>query len=203
MTTDHLSNVSRETNERLSHYVHLLRKWNPSINLVAKSTIQDAWRRHIADSAQIFQMAEPPLDHWVDLGTGGGFPGLVIAIMAMETGSPRKTSLVESDARKCAFLRTVIRETGVQASVLNDRIENIPPLEADLLSARALADLSTLLEFAERHMHREGCALFPKGENWQKEVRDAQSKWHFDHQFVKSETETGPVILRITGVSRV
>ncbi|WP_306114151.1 MULTISPECIES: 16S rRNA (guanine(527)-N(7))-methyltransferase RsmG [unclassified Roseovarius] len=203
MTTDGLPNVSRETNERLSHYIYLLRKWNPSINLVAKSTIQSAWTRHIVDSAQVFDMAEGPVAHWADLGSGGGFPGLVIAIMAMDVGSPRKVSLVESDARKCAFLRTVIRETGAKADVVNARIEEVEPLGADVLSARALADLSSLLGFAERHMTPEGVALFPKGENWQKEVQAAQSKWRFDYQFVKSETETGPVILRITGVSRV
>ncbi len=203
MTTESLPNVSRETNERLAQYIDLLRKWNPSINLVAKSTIPDAWRRHIVDSAQIFRFMATPVEHWADLGSGGGFPGLVIAIMAMDTGSPCKISLVESDVRKCAFLRTVIRETGVKAEVLNDRIEDIVPLGADILSARALADLSSLLGFAERHMSPEGAALFPKGENWQKEVQAAQSKWHFDYQFVKSETEEGPVILRITGVSRV
>lgn len=203
MTLDSLPNVSRETNDRLNHYVDLLRKWNPSINLVAKSTIETAWKRHILDSAQVFHLTEAPVAHWVDLGSGGGFPGLVIAIMAMDTGSPQKISLVESDARKCAFLRTVIRETGVEAEVLNGRIEDIAPLKADVLSARALSDLSSLLGFAERHMAPQGMALFPKGENWQKEVHAAQSKWHFDHQFVKSKTETGPVILRITGVSRV
>ena len=203
MTTDGLPNVSRETNERLSHYNDLLRKWNSSINLVAKSTIQSAWTRHIVDSAQVFDMAEGPVAHWADLGSGGGFPGLVIAIMAMDVGSPRKVSLVESDGRKCAFLRTVIRETGAKADVVNARIEEVEPLGADVLSARALADLSSLLGFAERHMTPEGVALFPKGENWQKEVQAAQSKWRFDYQFVKSETETGPVILRITGVSRV
>ena len=203
MTTDGLPSVSRETNERLSHYIDLLRKWNPSINLVAKSTIQSAWTRHIIDSAQVFDMVEGPVAHWADLGSGGGFPGLVIAIMAMDVGSPRKVSLVESDARKCAFLRTVIRETGAKADVVNARIEEVEPLGADVLSARALADLSSLLGFAERHMTSEGVALFPKGENWQKEVQAAQSKWRFDYQFVKSETETGPVILRITGVSRV
>lgn len=203
MTTESLPNVSRETNERLAHYVDLLRKWNPSINLVAKSTLQFAWQRHIVDSAQVFDMVRSPVPHWVDLGSGGGFPGLVVAIMAMEADNPSRMTLVESDTRKCAFLRTVIRETGAKAVVLNKRIEDIAPLEADVLSARALADLPALLAFVEQHMKPDGTAVFPKGENWQKEVQAAQSKWRFDYQFAKSETETGPVILRITGVSRV
>ena len=131
------------------------------------------------------------------------FPGLVVAIMAMEHASPGKVTLVEGDTRKCTFLRTVIRETGINASVLNARIENIPPLDADILSARALANLSTLLSFAERHMKPDGMAIFPKGTTWRKELEEAQSKWRFDYRFANSETEEGPVILRITGVSRV
>lgn len=203
MTALRVPNVSRETNDRLEHYAELLRKWNPSINLVSKSTIQDLWSRHILDSAQIFNLPHHPVHHWADLGAGGGFPGLVVAIMALEMGSPEKITLVESDTRKSTFLRTVIRETGARATVLNDRIEKAAPLGANVVSARALADLSTLLGFCERHLHPGGTAIFPKGESWQKELAEAQTKWRFDYRFAKSETQTGPVILNITGVSRV
>ena len=137
-------NVSRETKARLEIYAELLRKWNPKINLVSKGTIDDLWSRHIIDSAQIYALACHPIEHWIDLGSGGGFPGLVIAIMAADRGSPGKTTLVESDARKCAFLRTVIRETGANATVMNERIEVLPSLEADILSARALGSLELL-----------------------------------------------------------
>jgi 16S rRNA (guanine527-N7)-methyltransferase len=116
-------NVSRETMDRLKTYAHLLEKWNPRINLVSKSTIPDLWTRHIADSAQVFALAPHPVSHWVDLGSGGGFPGLVIAIIANQGKSPLRVTLVESDARKSAFLRTVIRETGASARVINDRID--------------------------------------------------------------------------------
>ena len=203
MSIDAGVNVSRETLERLKTYEALLRKWNPRINLVARSTLPDLWQRHFVDSMQIFDLAPPKVDHWVDLGSGAGFPGLVIAIMALDTGSPSRVTLVESDARKCAFLQTVIRETGAQARVVNDRIENIPPLEADVLSARALSDLGALLGYAERHMRPDGLAIFPKGENWQKEVDAAQTAWTFASQLAKSKTEDGPVILTITGVARV
>jgi 16S rRNA (guanine527-N7)-methyltransferase len=195
--------VSRETLEKLEHYAALLKKWNPRINLVAKSTLDDLWTRHIVDSAQLNQMAPHPVRHWVDLGSGGGFPGLVIAIMALETGSPTNVTLVESDARKSAFLRTVIRETGAKASVITDRVEEIAPLFADVISARALADLPTLLGFVERHLAPSGVALFLKGQAWEKELSAAQEAWKFDHQVAKSITEEGPVILRISGVSRV
>lgn len=203
MSIDAGVNVSRETLERLKSYEALLRKWNPRINLVARSTLPDLWQRHFVDSMQIFDLAPPKVDHWVDLGSGAGFPGLVIAIMALDTGSPSRVTLVESDARKCAFLQTVIRETGAEARVINDRIENIPPLEADVLSARALSGLGALLGYAERHMRPDGLAIFPKGENWQKEVDAAQTAWTFASQLAKSKTEDGPVILTITGVARV
>jgi 16S rRNA (guanine527-N7)-methyltransferase len=196
-------NVSRETIERLEQYAELLRKWNTTINLVSKASIADLWQRHIVDSAQIFELAPDITPHWVDLGSGGGFPGLVIAIMAMETGSPANITLVESDLRKSTFLRSVIREVGLNATVINDRIEKIPPLKADILSARALASLSTLLDFADRHLATNGTALFMKGENWQKELEEAQRKWRFQHQLVTSTTESGPVILKIQGISRV
>ena len=198
-----LPDVSRETIERLELYAALLKKWNPSINLVSKASLADLWLRHILDSVQIFEMADHPVDHWVDLGSGGGFPGLVMAIMAAETGSPARVTLVESDARKCTFLRTVIRETGTRADIINDRIENAAPLEADILSARALSDLTTLLHYADRHLKQTGLAIFPKGETWKKELEEAQAKWCFQYEFAQSKTEAGPVILRISGVSRV
>ena len=195
--------VSRETLDRLEIYAELLRKWNPRINLVAKSTLDDLWSRHMIDSAQVFGLADHPVDHWVDLGSGGGFPGLVVAIMAMEHGSPKKVTLVESDVRKSAFLRTVIRETGAPANVLTSRIEVTEPLNADVLSARALADLPALLEFAERHLSPHGTAIFHKGASWKKELSAAQEKWKFDHRVATSTTEEGPVVLSIAGVTRV
>ena len=188
--------------ERLEHYAALLRKWTTRINLVSRSTLDDLWIRHIVDSAQVFGLASHPVAHWADLGSGGGFPGLVVAIMGMEHTSPAKMTLVESDQRKSAFLRTVIRETGAPAKVINARVEETPPLGADILSARALADLPALLGFAERHLAKNGTCLFPKGKTWAKELSDAQSQWQFTHEVVNSETETGPVILRIQGVSR-
>jgi len=197
-----LDGVSRETSERLEIYRALLEKWNPHINLVARSTLDNAWVRHFVDSAQVYSLVPPNVSHWVDLGSGGGFPGLVAAILGAERVSGFRTTLIESDARKSAFLRSVIRETEVNAKVLTERIEAAPPQDADVLSARALADLSTLLRFAERHMTADGRALFPKGENWRKELTEAQSKWQFDYQIDNSKTETGPVILTVTGVRR-
>lgn len=197
-----LSGVSRETIERLELYAALLAKWTPRINLVAKSTLADLWARHIEDSAQLYPLAPHPVAHWADLGSGAGFPGLVIAILGAEHGSPRETTLIESDARKSAFLRTVIRETGVSASVITDRIENVPPVAADIVSARALADLPTLLSHIHRHMAPQGMALVLKGASWKKELAEAQTRWNFTYRLATSSTEPGSVVLAITGVAR-
>lgn len=203
MTTAEALNVSRETFAALQDYAQLLEKWNPRINLVSRNSLGQLWQRHIQDSLQLADLAPNPCKHWVDLGSGGGFPGLVIAILAKETGSPQQVTLVESDMRKATFLRTVIRELSLPATVINARIEQVDPLNADVLSARALADLSDLLGFAERHLAPSGTALFPKGIQWEKELFQAQSQWNFHHRVDKSLTENGPVILSITGVSRV
>lgn len=193
--------VSRETVERLEIYASLIEKWNPRINLVSKSSLKQIWTRHIIDSIQVFRSA-PTFGHWVDLGSGGGFPGLVAGILAKEEAPGLRLTLVESDKRKSVFLRTVIREAGLDARVISDRIEIIDPLSADVLSARALADLGTLLFFVERHMRSNGIALFPKGATWQKEVVEARRQWQFAIQPITSLTEPGAAILKISEVSR-
>ena len=198
-----LTDVSRETMERLEIYEGLLKKWNPKINLVSKATIDDLWKRHFVDSAQIFSLAPEGFRSWVDIGSGGGFPGLVCAIMGAEKAPDAKFTLIESDARKCVFLRTVAREVGIAPTVVTDRIEHAPPAQADVMSARALADLKALLGFSERHLQKTGTALFPKGVSWEKEVQEARKSWFFDCEAITSETESGAVILRIGGISRV
>lgn len=195
--------VSRETLERLETLAELLVKWNPRINLVSKSTISDLWTRHILDSVQVLRSAPAKATHWVDIGSGGGFPGLVVAMMCAEPEAPQKVTLIESDQRKCAFLRTVLRETGVSATVITDRIEKADAQNADVLTARALADLSMLCEFAERHLLPTGTALFPKGARWEKELQSAQESWSFDCEVVKSITDPEAVILKIGELKRV
>lgn len=196
-------NVSRETLAHLETLAALLLKWNPRINLVSKSTLDTLWQRHILDSVQVLRSAPQKTDHWVDIGSGGGFPGLVIALMAQEPDAPKKVTLIESDQRKCAFLRTVLRETGCQATVITERIEQASPQGATVLSARALADLALLFEFAERHLQATGTAVFPKGARWQKEITAAQESWSFDHEVVKSITDPEAVILKVGEIKRV
>ncbi|SFD63584.1 16S rRNA (guanine(527)-N(7))-methyltransferase RsmG [Roseivivax sediminis] len=194
--------VSRETSERLAIYAKLVRKWSPRINLVARSTLPVLESRHIADSAQLFALA-PAAASWADLGTGAGFPGLVCAILAAEDRPATTFTLVESDQRKSAFLRTAIRETGLSVSVVTERAESLAPLASSVLSARALADLSTLLDLTERHLAPSGTALFPKGATWEKEVAEARARWSFSVTAHTSETHPDAVILQIGDVAHV
>lgn len=194
-------NVSRETYERLEIFADLLEKWNPKINLVSRNSLSDLWARHIKDSAQVFRCVQPS-GHWVDLGSGGGFPGSIVAIMAASEVPSLQVTLVESDQRKSAFLRTAARETGVLCNVVSQRIEQVPALKAQFLSARALADLTTLLGFAEQHLDKNGTALFQKGVKWEKELEEARIHWQFEATPIKSLTKSEAVILKIKGVSR-
>lgn len=196
-------NVSRETLERLKAYEALLKKWNPAINLVSKATLAEAWTRHFVDSAQIFDLAPEGAHHWADLGSGGGFPGMVVAAIAAEKAPDMQVTLVESDQRKATFLRTVARELGLKTQVISKRIEEVPPLGADVLSARALASLAQLLGFAERHLCPDGIALFPKGAAHEQELAEALESWRFEVQKTPSRTESGAVILSIGGIARV
>lgn len=195
-------NVSRETMDRLRIYEALLRKWNPVINLVAKSTLEDIWSRHFLDSAQIYDLASPTARSWADLGSGGGFPGLIVAILAAGEGRALTVTLVESDQRKAAFLMTAARELGLHLAVRAERIESLPPLNADVLSARALAPLDQLIGHAERHLSPQGVALFPKGASHAAEMKQALEKWQFSYETVQSVTDADAVIFQIVGVSR-
>ena len=201
MVRENELNVSRETLDRLEAFHALVAKWNKSINLVSKSSIPDLWDRHIWDSAQLAQISTSG-GVWVDIGSGGGFPGIVTAIFALETAPDRKTVLIESDIRKSAFLRTAIRELELNAKVLSERIELAHPQQADVMSARALADLTVLLGYADRHLIKGGTALFMKGATWQKEVEMALKSWSFELQSHKSKTNADAAILEIREIER-
>ena len=201
MTPDDL-NVSRETLDKLQAFADLVQKWTSKINLISKPSVPEVWDRHILDSAQIYDLA-PSSGHWIDLGSGGGFPGIVVCILAHGQGADQTFTLVESDQRKSTFLRTAIRELSLDARVLTQRIEEIAPLQTDILSARALADLDALLGFAEMHLKPGGTALFPKGAQWEKEHRDAQIQWSYDCDPIKSKTNPDAAILKIKDIARV
>ena len=195
--------VSRETLDRLEQLEVLLAKWNPAINLVAKSTLERIWDRHILDSAQLFELAPPASRHWVDMGSGGGFPGLVIACLAAELRPNLSITMIEVDQRKATFLRQASRDLGLNPTIIVNRIETAAPQNADVLSARALAAFPALLGFAQRHLGAGGLALFPKGATWRDEVAEARKDWHFDITPHPSATDPQGAILAVKAITHV
>jgi len=165
-----LLNVSRETIKKFQAYLTLLEKWQRRINLVSNSTLAEAWQRHILDSGQLAAHYPPQTKHILDVGSGAGFPGLVLAIMGGVT-----VDLVESDQRKAVFLSTVIRELGLPAKVHNQRIETMPNLRPDVITARALASVPKLLNLIEIQLHPDCACLFLKGASVEDELTNLQS----------------------------
>jgi len=165
-----LLNVSRETIDKFRAYLTLLEKWQARINLVANSTLAEAWQRHILDSGQLAAFYPPQTKNIMDVGSGAGFPGLVLAIMGGVT-----VDLVESDQRKAVFLSTVIRELDLPAKVHNQRIETLPQLLPDVITARALAPVPKLLKLIENQLSPESVCLFLKGAAVQDELTNLQT----------------------------
>lgn len=158
-------NVSRETLERLEIFVRLTKEWQKAINLISPSTVPDIWWRHIVDSAQLYPLIPAHIRSIVDLGSGGGFPALVLAVLADEG---QTYTMIESDRRKGIFMKEAARSMGLtNVTVITSRIEAAPPQQADLVTARALASLTQLLEWAKPH---GSSFLFPKGEHFQDEI---------------------------------
>jgi len=192
-----LGGVSRETLARLEAYAALLRQWSTRINLVAKATLEDVWRRHFLDSAQLRPLVPQGAKSLVDLGSGAGFPGLALAIL----GVPG-VELIEADARKAAFLREAARVTGTELRITNERIESLPPRVVDVVTARGCAPLDRLLPLAERFIGPSTLCLFPKGERARHEVAAAQRDWTMQIVRRASLSDERGVILCLTRVAR-
>jgi len=168
---EYLSGIDADTMDRFEIYLALLSKWQRAINLVGKNTLANAWRRHILDSAQLLPHIEKDLKI-ADLGSGAGLPGLVIAIA---TGA--NVQLVESDQRKATFIREVARETGTDVDVHVARIEDLPSLDADIVTARALAPLPKLLPWVHRHLKKGGKSVLMKGAGVDQELTESTKQW--------------------------
>jgi len=193
--------VSRETMADLESYAALVAKWTPRINLIARGTVTAIWERHIVDSVQLYRFAPDQFSKWVDIGSGGGFPGIVMAILGKTRQPEARFVLIESDQRKAAFLRTVARELSLPVIVLAQRVEDADPQMADIVSARALTALSGLLPLSQRHLKPGGIALFHKGRQAKQEVSDARKNWSFDLEDHPSFTDPEARILAIQRIS--
>ncbi|TPN83607.1 16S rRNA (guanine(527)-N(7))-methyltransferase RsmG [Mesorhizobium sp. CU2] len=190
--------VSRETFERLQAFEQLFLKWNRSINLAAPSTLDDVWRRHILDSAQLARLA-PAATRWVDLGSGGGFPGLVLGFLLAERPGA-SIDLVESNRKKASFLQSVVGQFDLPARVIARRIDDSYALvrEPEIVTARALAALPDLLDLSALWLTKKARALFHKGRDYRAEVEESTHRWGFDLVEHSSMTDPHGVILDIS-----
>ena len=186
-----LKSVSRETIEKLEIYISLLQQWNKKINLVSQQGMEQVWKRHVYDSFQLIRYLDSSVKSIADLGSGGGFPGL---ILALSTDIP--VILIESDMRKTIFLREVLRQTKTQATVLCQRIENV-------VTARALTSLTQLLEFSKNILNKNGYCLFLKGRSVNLEIEEAQKNWKINYKTFSSQTNADGVIVKINQFERV
>jgi 16S rRNA (guanine527-N7)-methyltransferase len=191
-------NVSRETLDRVRVHIDILCRWQEKINLVGRGTLDDIWLRHVFDSAQLLPLLPPGTQRLVDLGSGAGFPGLVLAIL----GVP-EVHLIESDQRKAAFLREAARLTNSQVTIHNFRIEQVTPFAVDVVTSRALANLDKLIEYSAPFLAFGGVGLFPKGKNWREELTEAEKKWKMHLETLPSRSDPDGIILRIDEVRRV
>jgi 16S rRNA (guanine527-N7)-methyltransferase len=186
-----LCSVLKQAEPELAIYERMLRDWNKRINLVSASTLDEVWTRHFADSAQLHEHL-PQISRWADLGSGAGFPGMVLALL-LKRRPDASVSLIESDQRKAAFLRAVSRETGAPATVICGRIESeLPKLEGAVegVSARALAPLQQLLGWSQGLLLKNAAGAFLKGENWRAELTGAEATDNFS--LVEKASRTHP-----------
>ncbi|WP_374546771.1 16S rRNA (guanine(527)-N(7))-methyltransferase RsmG [Rhodoblastus sp.] len=193
-----LATLPLAVRERLDIYANLLRKWQAKINLVGPSTLDDIWMRHFGDSYQLAELAGS-WRQWVDLGSGAGFPGLVIAITASENG---RVHLIESDRRKAAFLREVSRETGANVVIHSDRIESVLPAlcerhRFDVVSARALAPMARLIDYAGPALKNGALGLFLKGKGLSAELTALAPDNNLDISVIESRTESDGRIVAV------
>ncbi|WP_438381113.1 16S rRNA (guanine(527)-N(7))-methyltransferase RsmG [Asaia sp. BMEF1] len=192
-----MNGVSREAQERLEAFAAILEKWNARINLVSPRDMPHLWERHIEDSLRLVPFIERGA-RVIDLGSGGGFPALMIGIAC-----DAEMVMVESDQRKCAFLREAARACGVKAQVMSKRIEQAEIAPAAYVTARALASLSQLLEWSAPFLLPEGKALFLKGKNLPDELTEAERCWHMQHRILDNRAASGGAIIEISDIRRV
>jgi 16S rRNA (guanine527-N7)-methyltransferase len=195
-------NVSRETSELLEAYVVGLIKWQKTINLIGPETIPVIWHRHILDSAQLIQHIPEDMTSLMDMGSGAGLPGLVLAILLKER-APLSLHLVESDKRKSAFLIQMAAELGLNLTIEVKRIENLEPRTFDVITARALAPVKDLLDYAQPFCNRRTVCLFLKGQNVVSELTEATKYWNMQATQFQSMTDQAAHIVAIKDFHRV
>lgn len=202
-----IEGVSRETRERLEIYAELLSRWNRRINLVSPATINDLWTRHISDSIQLAALAPETARTWIDLGSGAGLPGLIVAAARQSANPLERMVVVDSDSRKCAFMSEAARAMNIAVEVRAQRLGSRASAKVaepfDIISARALAPLPLLLDYAGPFIGKSTICLFPKGKTRNGEIAEAQRSWHMKLEEIPSVSDPSGAILRIRDVSRM
>jgi len=191
------TNIGHETLQSLERFVALLEKWQKKINLVGRASVADVWRRHIWDSAQLAPHIANISGTIADIGSGAGFPGIVLAIVTR-----RPVHLIESDVRKCVFLSEAARVTEAQVTIINRRIESVTEIEFDIVLARALAPLDRLIGLAEPILAPAGCCFFFKGQIVTDELTEALEHWKIIVAKIPSVTDRQGVILKLENIAR-
>ncbi len=192
--------VSDAALKRLETFLAGLEKWRTKINLVGRGSLDDPWRRHILDSAQLGPLLPSATRSIADIGSGAGFPGLVLALMDLPGGPD--VHLIESNQRKCAFLNEVNRATGAGAVIHHCRIENLADLSVDVATARGVAPLTKLLQFAVPVLKKDGKCFFLKGKKWQDELTKAKKDWNMEESYIPSLSDSSGMVLKLEALSR-
>lgn len=201
--TSEINIVSRETLELLKAYEVSLHEWQTKFNLVSNASLDDAWNRHFLDSIQLFKFIPESAKTLCDFGSGAGFPGMVLAIMAAEKTPYLKVGLIESIRKKTLYLNEVSKITGVDVEIINERIENIKSRQFDVITSRAMASLSELLNYTQKFFKKNTTCIFPKGKSYADEIAEAKKLWNFKCDVVPSEQSDEGVILIITNLSKI
>lgn len=194
-----LNILLKESEKNIYMYIDILKKWQKAVNLVSNTSLNDIWNRHIVDSAQLYPLIPKSSKILVDMGSGAGFPALVLAILNKDQQGPLKDIiLIESDTKKCLFLKEVARILSLPVHIINQRIENICNIQADIITARGLASVDILLKYAKNMVSHETICLFLKGQNVQKEIQN--NTIFCQIEMIKSITNSNSSILKITEV---
>lgn len=192
--------VSRETVARFEVFVDELARWQQVKNLVSQATLNEVWHRHVIDSAQLFGL-QPLSRQWLDLGSGGGLPGVILGILLSDVGG--HIHLVEANSRKCAFLRHAVRATGASATVHQKRVEECISEfvgRSEVVTARALAPLPQLLEWSKNVLEKGAVGLFPKGQDVVSELTEASRSWTMEYELIASRTDAAARIVRVRSI---
>ena len=186
--------VPRETIDRLETYHRVLCKWQKAINLISQSTLENAWERHFLDSVQLVSLIDNHKKRVIDIGSGAGFPGMVLAIMGYQV------TLVESDARKVAFLREVANQTAIDVDIINKRVESLDIGVFDIVTSRACASLQKLLGYSHPFFHADTLGIFHKGEKLSQELAEARQAWDFSYKTTPSIIENTSSLVQISAL---